>query len=84
MNPVFICDAIRAPIGRYGSSLSSIRPDDLAAINSTWSFRLNAAYNLTARAGLCAAVFTGTRNSLRRRGRPRHTPPFSENRKSGG
>lgn len=29
---VYICDAIRTPIGRYGGSLSSIRTDDLAAI----------------------------------------------------
>lgn len=28
----FICDAVRTPIGRYGGSLSSVRPDDLAAI----------------------------------------------------
>jgi 3-oxoadipyl-CoA thiolase len=28
----FICDAIRTPIGRYGGSLSQVRPDDLAAI----------------------------------------------------
>ena len=28
---VFICDAIRRPFGRYGGSLSSVRPDDLAA-----------------------------------------------------
>lgn len=27
----FICDSIRTPIGRFGGSLSSIRPDDLAA-----------------------------------------------------
>jgi acetyl-CoA acyltransferase len=32
MKQVFICDAIRTPIGRYGGSLSSVRPDDLAAI----------------------------------------------------
>jgi acetyl-CoA acyltransferase len=32
MNQVFICDAIRTPVGRYGGSLSSVRPDDLAAI----------------------------------------------------
>lgn len=32
MNEVFLCDAIRTPIGRYGGSLSSIRTDDLAAI----------------------------------------------------
>jgi 3-oxoadipyl-CoA thiolase len=32
MKTVYICDAIRAPIGRYGGSLASIRTDDLAAI----------------------------------------------------
>ncbi len=32
MTEVFICDAIRTPVGRYGGGLSSIRPDDLAAI----------------------------------------------------
>ncbi|HET9805205.1 MAG TPA: 3-oxoadipyl-CoA thiolase [Candidatus Acidoferrum sp.] len=29
---VFICDAIRTPIGRFGGVLSSVRTDDLAAI----------------------------------------------------
>ncbi|MEO8372855.1 MAG: 3-oxoadipyl-CoA thiolase, partial [Candidatus Solibacter sp.] len=32
MTSAYICDAIRTPFGRYGGSLSSIRPDDLAAI----------------------------------------------------
>ena len=32
MKQVYICDAIRTPIGAYGGSLSSIRTDDLAAI----------------------------------------------------
>src|SRR5437588_7703804 len=32
MNTVYLCDAIRTPIGRYGGALSSIRTDDLAAI----------------------------------------------------
>ena len=32
MRDVFICDAIRTPVGRYGGSLSSVRTDDLAAI----------------------------------------------------
>jgi 3-oxoadipyl-CoA thiolase len=32
MKTVFICDAMRTPIGRYGGSLSSVRTDDLAAI----------------------------------------------------
>ena len=31
MRDVFICDAIRTPIGSYGGILSSVRPDDLAA-----------------------------------------------------
>jgi len=30
--PIFICDAIRTPIGRFGGVLSSVRTDDLAAI----------------------------------------------------
>lgn len=32
MTPVYICDYIRTPIGRYGGALSSVRPDDLGAI----------------------------------------------------
>lgn len=32
MNEVYICDAIRTPVGRYAGSLSSVRTDDLAAI----------------------------------------------------
>ncbi len=30
--PVYIVDAVRTPIGKYGGALSSIRPDDLAAM----------------------------------------------------
>lgn len=32
MTEVFICDYIRTPIGRYGGSLSAVRPDDLGAV----------------------------------------------------
>lgn len=32
MKEVFIIDAIRTPIGKYGGALSTIRPDDLLAI----------------------------------------------------
>ncbi|RPH62942.1 MAG: 3-oxoadipyl-CoA thiolase [Burkholderiales bacterium] len=32
MRDVFICDAVRTPIGRYGGVLSSVRTDDLGAI----------------------------------------------------
>ena len=29
---VFLCDAVRTPIGRYGGALAKVRADDLAAI----------------------------------------------------
>src|SRR5438094_7199612 len=32
MRDVFICDAIRTPIGRYGGALAKVRTDDLAAV----------------------------------------------------
>ncbi len=32
MNPVFICAAVRTPIGRYAGALATVRPDDLAAV----------------------------------------------------
>lgn len=32
MKEVYICDAIRTPVGRYAGALSSVRTDDLAAI----------------------------------------------------
>ncbi len=32
MTDAFIVDAIRTPIGRYGGSLSAVRPDDLGAV----------------------------------------------------
>lgn len=31
MPEAFLCDGVRSPIGRYGGTLSSVRPDDLAA-----------------------------------------------------
>ena len=31
MIPVFLCDAVRTPIGRYGGALASVRTDGLAA-----------------------------------------------------
>src|SRR5947199_5100342 len=31
MRDVFVCDAIRTPIGRFGGSLAKVRADDLAA-----------------------------------------------------
>jgi len=32
MKEVYICDAVRTPVGKYGGSLSQVRPDDLAAL----------------------------------------------------
>lgn len=32
MTPVYVCDYIRTPIGRYGGALAQVRPDDLAAL----------------------------------------------------
>lgn len=32
MRDVFICDAIRTPVGRFGGALAPVRADDLAAI----------------------------------------------------
>jgi len=32
MKEVFICDAVRTPVGRYGGGLATVRADDLAAL----------------------------------------------------
>lgn len=32
MNEVFVIDALRTPVGKFGGSLATIRPDDLAAL----------------------------------------------------
>ena len=32
MKPVFLCDAVRTAIGRYGGALAGVRTDDLAAV----------------------------------------------------
>ncbi len=32
MKKVYICDAVRTPVGRYGGVLSAVRTDDLAAV----------------------------------------------------
>lgn len=31
MNPVYVIDAVRTPVGKFGGSLSSVRPDDMLA-----------------------------------------------------
>jgi hypothetical protein len=35
MSEAYICDYIRTPIGRFGGSLSAVRPDDLGAVPLT-------------------------------------------------
>ena len=42
MRPVFFCDAVRTPIGRYGGALAPVRTDDLAAIPIRELMRRNA------------------------------------------
>lgn len=45
MNFAYICDAVRTPIGRYGGSLSSMRPDDLGAVPLKALMERNAGVN---------------------------------------
>ncbi len=45
---VFICDAIRTPVGKYGGALSSVRTDDLAAIPLKAIIERNPQINLNA------------------------------------
>ncbi len=45
---VFICDAIRTPVGKYGGVLSTVRTDDLAAITLKAIFERNPQINLDA------------------------------------
>jgi acetyl-CoA acyltransferase len=41
MREVYICDSIRTPVGKYGGGLSSVRPDDLAAITLKYLLERN-------------------------------------------
>jgi len=41
MKEAFICDAIRTPFGRYGGALSSLRTDDLGAVQLAELLRRN-------------------------------------------
>jgi acetyl-CoA acyltransferase len=42
VSTAFICDAVRSPFGRYGGALSTVRPDDLAAVVLRELIRRNA------------------------------------------
>ena len=48
MNPVYIIDAIRTPIGKYGGSLASVRPDDLLAHTISMLLQRNASVDVNA------------------------------------
>ena len=45
MNEAYIIDYIRTPIGSYGGSLSSIRPDDMGAIPLNYLMKNNPSIN---------------------------------------
>ncbi len=45
LRPVYVVDAVRTPIGRYGGGLAAVRPDDLAAhVISALGVRVPAAF----------------------------------------
>ena len=48
MRPVFVCDAVRTPIGRYGGALAQVRADDLAAVPIRELVRRNPGIDLSA------------------------------------
>ncbi|MGJ7918504.1 3-oxoadipyl-CoA thiolase [Massilia sp. LXY-6] len=48
MTDVFICDAIRTPIGRYGGALKDVRADDLGAVPIRELMRRNPGVDWTA------------------------------------
>ncbi len=48
MKPVYIIDAVRTPIGRYGGMLSGIRPDDLLAHTLKTLLKRNEAIDINA------------------------------------
>ena len=41
MKTVFLCDAVRTPMGRYGGALAQVRADNLAAIPNRESLKRN-------------------------------------------
>jgi len=58
MREVFICDAVRTPIGRFGGGLSSVRADDLAAL----PIKALMARNPSVQRGAVDEVFLGCAN----------------------
>jgi acetyl-CoA C-acetyltransferase len=58
MNPVYIIDAVRTAIGKYGGALSSVRPDDLLAT----TIKALLARNASIDANTIEEVITGAAN----------------------
>jgi 3-oxoadipyl-CoA thiolase len=48
MKPVYIIDAVRTPIGKYGGSLSGYRPDDLLGLTIRQLLQRNTSVDITA------------------------------------
>lgn len=46
MNPVYIVDALRTPVGKYGGTLSTVRPDDMAAFVIKKLIERNPSFNV--------------------------------------
>lgn len=46
MKTVYIIDAVRTPVGRYGGKLSTVRPDDLLALTITALMERNASIDI--------------------------------------
>ena len=69
MRDVFVCDAVRTPIGRFGGALAKVRADDLAAapIKALPAFlTMSAAGQLIARLDAVEEVRTATSATPRR------------------
>ncbi|WP_460138711.1 3-oxoadipyl-CoA thiolase [Pseudomonas sp. H2_D07] len=60
MRDVFICDAIRTPIGRFGGGLATVRADDLAALPIKTLMERNPSVDWTA----VDEVFLGCANQV--------------------
>jgi len=66
MRDVFLCDAARTAIGRYGGGLSKVRTDDLAAVLDTLGWQ--SASVAGASMGGCVALAFAARHPARVRG----------------
>jgi 3-oxoadipyl-CoA thiolase len=88
MNDVFVIDALRTPVGKFGGSLATVRPDDLAALVIKGIMARNSAvdFSLTDDVIFGAANQAGEDNrnvarmALLLAGLPVHIPGYTVNR----